>query len=425
MSNPGAHANEHPLTTDKDITSEAFWRQRFAERDETFAWLRANAPVSWNLPIEVPDNPPEQHGEKGFWAVTKASDIEYVSQNYKLFSSEAGGITMNPRDPGRVQAPTFLEMDPPRHTKYRKIMSAAFTPKAVARINGKINERAAQIIERVAGAGEIDFVEEVSRKLPMLTIADMIGVPDGLSDTFALAGDQIVSAADPSTLPPGMTPLEFGMQAIGTLHQIGNDLVNYRRDHPADDIATALAQAELDGRKLTDADITAVFILLSVAGNDTTKQTTTHTVLQLDRNPDQRAWLTEDLDGRMPAAVEEFIRHATPVLEFARTVTEDLELGGQQMTKGDKAVVFYCSGNRDEERFQDPHRFDLSRPRHPHVGFGGGGVHYCLGNGIAKVQLRALFGEILTKLPKMEVGEPDLLFSNFIHGIQRLPVTIG
>jgi cytochrome P450 len=425
MTSPGAHSTEHPVTTDKDIRSEAFWHQTFAERDETFAWLRAHAPVSWHLPIEAPDNPPSVHGEKGFWAVTKASDIEYVSQNYKLFSSEAGGITMNPRNPRQVQAPTFLEMDPPRHTKYRQVMSAAFTPKAVARISGKINERAAQIIERVAGAGEIDFVEEVSRKLPMLTIADMIGVSDSLSDTFAEAGDRIVTAADPSTLPPGVTPLEFGMQAIGTLRQIGVDVVNHRRDHPADDIATALAQAELDGRKLTDDDITALFILLSVAGNDTTKQTTSHTVMSLDRNPDQRAWLIEDFDARIPAAVEEFIRHATPVLEFARTAMEDLELGGQQITKGDKVAVLYCSGNRDESRFEDPHRFDLSRPRHPHVGFGGGGVHYCLGNGIAKAQLRALFGEILTKLPKMEVGEPVLLFSNFIHGIQHLPVTIG
>jgi cytochrome P450 len=425
MRNPGAHANEHPLTTDKDIISEAFWHQRFEERDETFAWLRKNAPVSWHLPVQDPDNPPEQHGEKGFWAVTKASDIEYVSQNNKLFSSEQGGIGLRPRDPRQVQPPTFIEMDPPRHTQYRKIMSAAFTPKAVARINGKINERAAQIIDRVAAAGEIDFVEEVSRKLPMLTIADMIGVPDSMSEAFAEAGDRIVSRQDPKTLPPGTDPMEFGLRQVGILHQIGVDTVNHRRDNPAADIATALAQAEIDGKKLTDDDITAVFILLSVAGNDTTKQTTTHTVVALDRNPDQRAWLAEDLDGRMPGAVEEFIRYTTPVLEFARTVTEDLELGGQQMTKGDKAVIFYCSGNRDEERFQDPHRFDLSRPRRPHVGFGGGGVHYCLGNGIAKVQLRALFSEILTKLPKMEVGEPDHLYSEFIHGIQHLPVTIG
>jgi cytochrome P450 len=253
----------------------------------------------------------------------------------------------------------------------------------------------------------------------------MIGVPDSLSETFAEAGDRMVSRMDPSVVPPGVTSMEFAMRQMGILHQIGVDLVNHRRDHPAADIATALAQAELDGKKLTDEDIAAVFVLLSVAGNDTTKQTTTHTVMSLDRNPDQRAWLMEDLDGRMPAAVEEFIRHASPVMEFARTATQDIELGGQQITTGDKVVVFYCSGNRDESRFEDPHRFDLSRPRRPHVGFGGGGVHYCLGNGIAKAQLRALFGEILTRLPRIEVGEPDYLYSEFINGIAHLPVTIG
>jgi cytochrome P450 len=422
---PDVFATEHPLTTGKDISSEAFWRRRFEERDETFCWLRKNAPVSWHKPLEDPELPPEVHGEAGFWAVARAADIQYVSQHNELFSSEIGSVMVRPRHPDFMPPPTFLEMDPPRHTRYRQVMSAAFTPRGVARLTEKINERAAQIVDRVVGAGTIDFVTEVSAKLPMLTIADMIGVPDSLSDTFAEAGDKFIGARDPEILPPGVLPNDFVLEQMGVLRQIGVDLVNYRREHPSTDIATALANAEFDGSRLTDDDITSVMLLLSVAGNDTTKQTTTSTVISLDRNPGQRAWLREDFEGRIAASVEEFIRHASPVTEFIRTATQDTELAGQQIAKGDKVTIFYCSGNRDESVFEDPHRFDLTRPRRPHVAFGGGGVHYCLGSGIAKAQLRALFGNILTKLPGMEVGEPEYLYSEFINGVRHLPVTIN
>jgi cytochrome P450 len=423
---PEVFATEHPLTTDKDISSEAFWHRTFPERDETFCWLRKNAPVSWHKPLEDPELPPEVHGEAGFWAVVRAADIQYVSQNNELFSSEIGSVMVRPRHPDFMPPPTFLEMDPPRHTRFRQIMSAGFTPKSVARLTGKINQRAAQIVDRVVGAGKIDFVTEVAAKLPMLTIADMIGVPDSLSETFAQAGDNFIGARDPEILPPGVQPNDFVLQQMGVLRQIGVDLVNHRRQHPSSDIATALANAELDGSKLTDEDITSVMLLLSVAGNDTTKQTTTSTVISLDRNPGQRAWLMEDFDGRIAGSIEEFIRHASPVIEFIRTATQDTELAGQQITKGDKVTIFYCSGNRDESLFPDPHRFSLARPPRPaHVAFGGGGVHFCLGNGIAKAQLRALFSNILTKLSSMEVGEPEYLYSEFINGVRHLPVTIN
>ena len=425
MASSKAFATAHPLTTDKDISSEEFWHQPFEKRDETFYWLRQNAPVSWHKPLVDPALPPELHGEAGFWAVTRARDIQYVSQNNELFSSAGGSVALRPNHPDLAQPPTFLEMDPPQHTRYRQIMSAAFTPKSVARLSGKISQRAAQIIDRVAGAGTIDFVTEVSARLPMLTIADMLGVPDSLTETFARAGDNMIGARDPEILPPGVSSADFAFQQLVILRQIGVDLVHYRRGNPSSDIATALANAELDGRKLTDDDITSVMLLLSVAGNDTTKQTTTSTVISLDRNPAQRAWLTEDFDGRIAASIEEFIRHASPVIEFARTAMRDTELSGQEITQGDKVAIFYCSGNRDESVFEDPHRFDLSRPRRPHVGFGGGGVHYCLGNGVAKAQLRALFSEILTRLPRMEIGEPEYLYSEFIHGVRHLPVTIN
>lgn len=418
-------SNKHPLTTDKDISSAAFWRQTFLKRDETFAWLREHNPVSWHDPLETEGLPPEIHGEAGFWAVTRAADIQHVSQHNEQFSSALGNIGLRPLHPdAAAQVPTFLEMDPPEHTRYRQVMSAAFTPKAVRRLDDKIKERAKEIVGGVVGAGDIDLVEQVSAKLPMQTIGDMVGVPDSLLETFAQAGDNFTFAGDESMLPPGVTPLDFMMEQVGVLTQIGIDLVNFRREHPAEDIATALAHAKFDGKGMTDAQIGQVMLLLSVAGNDTTKQTTTWSVLSLDRNPAQKAWLRDDFEARIDGSIEEFIRHASPVMAFARIATQDVELGGQQLLRGDKVAMFYSSGNRDESVFADPHRFDLSRPRTPqHVGFGGGGIHFCLGNAVAKAQLRALFQEILQQLPDLEViGEPEYLNSEFINGIRQLPV---
>jgi cytochrome P450 len=419
------YATEHELTSDKDISSVDFWHRPFAERDDVFRWLRRNAPVSWHLPIEDPSVPPEVHQEAGFWAVVDYENIRFVSQNNEFFSSQLGGVQVRPSHPSLVFPPSFIELDPPAHTQYRQALSAAFTPKAIRKIDDKICARAAEIVDRVVGAGEIDFVKEVSSKLPMLTIADMIGVPDSLSETFAHAGDNFISARDPDVCPAGVSPVDFAIQNNEILTSMGVDLVEHRRKNPTDDIATALAFADIDGRRLSRDEIGAVMLLLSIGGNDTTKQTTTNTLIQLDRNPDQRAWLMEDFEGRINQSIDEFIRHATPVMIFARTATKDLELGGRQIIRGDKVAIFLCSGNRDETMFDDPHRFFLDRPHRPHIGFGGGGIHFCIGSGVAKAQLRALFAEILTKLPRIEVGEPDYLFSEFINGYRRLPVRIG
>jgi cytochrome P450 len=417
---------EHPVITGEDISSDAFWQKSFDERDDTFERLRKTHPVSWHRPLEVPEMPAEVHGEAGFWAVTLAEDIRFVSENHELFGSgEPGSMGFRPAHPAFKYTPTFLGMDPPFHTRYRQIMSRAFTPKAVNVLSEKIKQRAAQIVDRVVGGGEIDFVTEVSAKLPMLTVADMVGVPESLVEEFAEAGDKQTGAGDPEIRTPGMTALDFAAQQMAIIQEIGVDLVKHRRKHPADDIATALANAEFDGNPLTDDEIGSVMLLLSVAGNDTTKQTTSRTVYAFDRNPEQKEWLLEDFEGRIAGAVEEFVRYASPVIEFGRTTRQDIALHGQNITAGDKVVIFYASGNRDETVFKDPRKFDLSRDRNPHVGFGGGGIHYCLGNGVAKAQLRALFGEILTKLPNIEVGEPEILRSEFINGIKHLPVRIN
>jgi cytochrome P450 len=415
-------ATEHQFTTEVDIGSVAFWSRPFDERDRTFAELRAAAPVSWQPPMEVPGY--DQHGEAGYWAVTRAQDITRVSRDSDLFVSRFG-VSIAP-SPLQIQvlASFFLAMDQPRHTTYRRLVSAAFSPRAVAKITEQIYARATKIVDDIVGAGEIDFVSQCSALLPMQTVCDLIGVPPSEQEGARRAADLFISESDPATVP-GNDPIAFRLQQAHYLHELGASLAAHRRETPGEDLITNLVQAEIDGSRLTDEEIGAFMVLMSVAGNDTTKQTTTRTMMSLVAHPEQRDWLLEDFDGRIGDAIEEFLRYASPVMTFARTATQDTELGGMQIAAGDKVGMFYCSGNRDEAAFDEPQKFDLSRPRPAHVAFGGGGVHFCLGAVVARTQLRALFGELLRKVPSMEIGEPDLLLSNFINGVKRLPVHIA
>ncbi|WP_062202858.1 cytochrome P450 [Demequina salsinemoris] len=416
--------NQHPLTTDVDISSLAFWSRTFRERDESFKRLRGESPVSWHEPMEDLDLTFADHGQEGYWAVVRAADVSYVSNHHELFSSAKGHTMLHPARPEMAVAAAFLDQDPPEHTAFRKVMSSYFTPKAVKRLSDRIEERAAQIVDRVVGAGDIEFVEAVSSRLPMLTVADLLGVPEEHMEAFRENGDKLLALQDPDAGDSEEERMGVVGEAFGFYAALGTEMAEEREKRPTDDIMTALVQAEVDGRRLDISDITMVMLLLSTAGNDTTKQTTTWSVMNLVENPDQRAWLLEDYDARINGAVEEMVRWASPVIQFARTATQDVELGGQTILEGDKVGIFYSSANRDERLFEDPWRFDLSRPRNPHLGFGGGGVHYCLGNGVAKAQLRALMRNILTKLPDIELGEPTYLVNDFINGVKTLPVTI-
>ncbi|MFC5745663.1 cytochrome P450 [Actinomadura rugatobispora] len=413
-------ATRHPLTTDVDISSQRFWSLPFPERDRAFARLRAEAPVSWHPPIDVP----YQHDQQGFWAVTRAADITAVSRNSELFQSRYG-TTLDPVSVEEATGATFiLTMDPPEHSRYRSLISAAFTPRAVRQITERIERNAAAIVDSLIGAGDIDFVHACSNRLPMTTVSDIVGVPESRREEVTQAAETLVGGGDAAGLPREEYH-QAAFAALLHLYQVGADLAAHRRRHPADDLMTNLVRAEIDGHRLTDENIGAFMVLMSVAGNDTTKQATTRTMLSLQEHPEQREWLLADLDGRIMQAVDEFVRHATPVMQFTRTAARDTELGGAQIAAGDKVALFYCSGNRDETVFDRPDEFDLSRPRSPHVGFGGGGAHFCLGHNVAKTQLRAIISEILTRIPKIEFGEPVPLRSTFIHGIEALPAHIA
>jgi cytochrome P450 len=361
--------------------------------------------------------------EPGFWALTRRADIAYVSQHPELFTS-AQGVALNPM-PAEIQrfASFFLSMDPPQHTVYRRLISSAFTPRNVRQIEEQIHRNAIAIVDDLVGAGDVDFVAACSARLPMLTIMDMLGVPTADQPAVAYAAEKLFGMSDDEYATPEERAADPIAQ-ITLLSNTGIELAQFRRNNPGDDLMTGIVNAEVDGHRLTDEEIGAFLILLASAGNDTTKQSTTHAMLALAENPAQREWLMEDFENRIGCAVEEFVRWSSPVLQFARFATEDTEINGAPVRAGDKVGLFYCSANRDEMAFAHPGVFDLSRSPNPHLGFGGGGPHFCLGNQLAKAELRNLFRELLTRLTTVEFGEPDLLYSNFVHGVKRLPAFV-
>jgi cytochrome P450 len=404
-----------------DLSSRAFWSTTAADRERSFAVLRAERPVSWHPPVEDalmpdPDDP-------GYWAITRRSDIVTISRNNEVFLSGKGVMFESIPVELLEASQSFLAMDPPRHTKLRKLVSAAFTPRQVRRIEDSIKANAKTIVEELRAAGSgADFVGHCAKELPIRTLSDMVGIPDSERERMAHATDAMVSWADPSYLD-GRNPMEVLVENQVYVHQVAGALAAERREHPGDDLISSLVHAEVDGDRLEDPEVAAFFVLLSVAANDTTRQTTSHAMKALTDFPGERAWLLEDFDNRIGTAVEEFVRWASPVMTFRRTAATDFELGGQTILAGEKVVMFYSSGNWDTEVFDHPERLDLSRSPNPHVGFGGGGLHFCLGAHVARAQLRAIFGELLRQLPDIQAGDPAYVAGNFIHAVHSMPCT--
>jgi cytochrome P450 len=401
-----------------ELSTMAFWSRPAEEREPLFAALRAREPVSWHEPPEDVLGMEPVEGD-GYWAIVRHEDVRRISRDPATFCS-GRGVLFGDAPPELLEATqSFLAMDAPRHTKLRGLVSSAFTPRQVKRIEDGIRASARQVVEEAAPTGGGDFVGLVAKRLPLMTISDMVGVPEPDRERIVATADVLVTAQDPK-VSAGREPIVVLGEAIWALTQFATELAAHRELHPGDDLMTALVQAEVDGERLTHAEIGAFFVLLAVAGNDTTRHTTSHAMRALTTSPDQRAHLLEDLEGRMPAAVEEFVRWGSAVLTFRRTAMRDVELHGTPVAEGQKVVLFYHSANRDETVFAEPHRFDVTRDPNHHVGFGGGGPHYCLGASLARTQLRALFTELLTLLPDLEVGEPELVPGAFIHGVRSM-----
>ena len=419
-----ASGNPDRAYDDVDISSRAFWSTSADVREKTFALLRERGTVTWHPPFQ--EQLLEDEQDFGFWAVTRYDDLVEVTKRHQDFLS-GPGILMENLPAEFVEAgQSIIGMDPPRHTKLRRLVAAAFTPKQMRRINDRIQANAVKVVDNLIEAlerdgGRTDFVAECAELLPMHNINDIMGVPDGQRQEAAHHMKVGTSWNDPELVGETREEVFTALfQAMAYMHTLAAELTGQRREHPTEDLITALAQAEIDGEQLTDHEIGAFFVLLTIAGNDTTRQSTSHGLLGLTEFPEQRSWLLADLEGRMPDAVEEMVRWATPIMTFRRTAARDCELAGQQITAGDKVVMFYSSANRDETRIERPHEFDLSRHPNPHISFGGGGIHHCLGNQLARFQLKALFTELLTRVPDLVVGEPELTPGNFFNVVKRL-----
>jgi cytochrome P450 len=417
------HDTAHPPYDEVSLAPLSFWAGSPAEREESFAVLRRERPVSWHPPAEGSMMPPEEGG--GFWAATSHEMVCAVSRDPETFCS-GEGIQMEDVPPDILEAvSSFLAVDAPRHTKLRRLVSSAFTPKRVKKIEDQIEDQARRLVDHLVEIGDCDFVEHVSRRLPQWTIFEMVGVEDQETrDVATHAADGMVSWGD-EDVRAGREPADLLAESMMSLIGVALELADARRRSPRDDLMTNLVQAEVDGESLTDEEIAAFFCLLSVAGNDTTRNTISATMRQLTLDRDQRALLVEDFEGRIDVAIEEFVRWASPVMTFRRTATRDTELGGQHITAGDWVVMFYTSANADPAVFAEPRRFDVTRTPNPHVGFGGGGPHYCMGNQLAKAQLRAIFWELLTRVPDLEAGEPVYLAGNFMQAIKSMPCRLN
>ncbi len=401
-----------------DISSAEFWAGTGKDREKVFAELRAQRPISWHRPVT--NGLFADPNDQGFWAITRHADLVEVTRRPQDFLSGEGIMFESMPKELLDAGQGFIAMDPPRHTKIRRLMAAAFTPKQLARIDEHIVANARHIVDDIAGKGEVDFVTEVASLVPMHNICDMVGIPEEHRRTIAYESQFADGWRDPRLLD-GADPLARVFQTVATIHGIAHELIAARRVKPENDLMTAMVQAEVDGERLTDDDISSIFALLIIAGNDTTRQSISHGLKALTDFPEQRAWLMEDLDGRLPMAIEEIIRWATPIMTFRRTAAHDTELGGHHITEGDKVIMFYSSANMDTEVFDHPEVLDLSRSPNKHVAFGGGGIHHCLGAQLARRQLSATFRELLTRLPDIRVvGEPELGNGNFFHTVMSM-----
>lgn len=400
--------------TDIDLLDRDRFRQDIPH--EWFRWLRANAPVFHH---REPDGP-------GFWVITRYDDVVAVSRDAAAFSSDGarGGVVGLEEGTPQTEAQEaggnlMLYMDPPDHTRYRRLVNRGFTPRMIGRMETHIRDLAVPILERAIAAGEADFVVDVAAELPLEVIAELIGVPHEDRHKIFDWSNRMIGSDDPEYL----VSQEEIMQAQVEMFLYAQELADRRRQEPGDDIITALLSAEIDGESLSDMDFNLFFLLLSVAGNETTRNAISHGMDAFLGNPDQYDLLASDLAEHSRLATEEILRWASPVLYFRRNVTRDVELRGQTLHAGDKASIWYVSANRDEDVFDDPFRFDITRDPNPHIAFGGGGPHFCLGAQLARMEIQVLFEELVQRVRRVELlGPPDRLRSNFIGGIKHLPV---
>lgn len=399
------------------LSDPRFWQRPLEEREGAFTTLRRERPVSFH---EEPDIAILPRGP-GYWSLTRHADILHVSRNPQLFCSGQGSNIGDMPQPFLEFFGSMINMDDPRHARLRRIVSRGFTPRRIQRLERSVERVAADTVDRVIEQGTCDFVTEIAARLPLAIICELMGIPESQhelvfsrSNVILGAGDPEYTDADPAKIIPML------LQAGSELAQLAQDLARHRRGRPGEDLVSALVNAELDGETLGDQELGSFFVLLAVAGNETTRNAISHGMKALCDHPEQRRIWAADFAGVAPTAVDEIVRWATPVIHFRRTAIRDTTIRGTPIAAGQKVVMWYCSGNRDEDVFARPFAFEVRRAPNEHVGFGGPGPHYCLGAHLARREITLLFREIFERLPDLEVEPPQRLLSFFIHGTKHM-----
>ncbi|MEV2267118.1 cytochrome P450 [Nonomuraea africana] len=408
---------------DFDLSDQAFWALPMAEREAAFARLRAlDEPVFFEeMDVSFAPKGP------GYHALVRHADILEASRNPSVFSSGQGGATNIPDMPPEFTEyfGSMINMDDPRHARLRRIVSRAFTPKMIKQFEADVESAAARIVDDLLAKGPgCDFVTEVAARLPLKIICDMMGIPEKDYRFVFDRSNFILGGFDPEYTGGDVTDIAGRLLNAGLeLQQLVQDLAAYRAEHPTADLTSSLVNANLDGERLTMQELGSFFILLVVAGNETTRNAISYGLRLLTKNPSQRALLLSDPETHLPGAVEEIVRLASPVNFMRRKVTRDFEMNGHLYRQGEKAVLFYWSANRDAAVFDDPDTFDITRSPNPHVGYGGPGPHFCLGAHLARREITVMFRELLSRVPGIEGGKPDRLHSSFINGIKHMECT--
>jgi cholest-4-en-3-one 26-monooxygenase len=377
---------------------------------DLFAELRRTRPVHWNT----------MDGTPGFWALTTYRDVFDVSLDQKTFSSAREGAILRSFNPEEyeIQKSLMINLAPGPHTKYRRLVSLGFAAKTLRNLEPHVREVTTEILDEVAPLGACDFVDRISAELPLQVIVEMVGVPKADRRKVLEWSNKMIGFDDPEY---GAAAPEVGAMAAAELFMYANELAEEREKHPKDDLVSLLMRAEVDGERLSRADFSAFFMLLLVAGNETTRNLISGGMLALIEHPEERARLMADR-SLLSTAIEEMLRWVSPVNVFQRIATRDTEVHGQPIREGEKVVLFYASANRDEAQFPDANRFDVARTPNDHVAFGIG-PHFCLGANLARLEIRVMFEEILRRLPDIELaGPPERLRSYFINGIKRMPI---
>ncbi|HUC33328.1 MAG TPA: cytochrome P450 [Ilumatobacteraceae bacterium] len=405
-----------------DLSDPEFWLASREVREGAFQTLRREQPVSWWDEWEFEDM--QFPRGPGYWSVVNHQDVWQVSRNPQLFCSGQG---VNVGDMPIEIAEFFgsmINMDDPRHFRLRNIVSKGFTPKEITRVEEYVKDKATLVVDRMLERfpdRECDFVHEIAAPLPLQIICEMMGIPESDEEQIFNWTNVVLGIGDPEFASTFEELVAAGMGLFQYAQALGED----RLANPREDLTSIMMHAEVDGERLTAQEFGSFFILLVVAGNETTRNAISHGMHLLTEHPDQRALWWDNWDANTKTAVDEIVRYATPVIHFRRTATADTELGGQQIKAGQKLVMWYNSANRDDRVFDDPFRFDVTRPLLPNqVGFGAGGPHFCLGANLARREIAVMFDEIRRRVPTLRtVGEPDYLQSNFINGVKRLRCT--